>query len=106
MAFTYDPASTVPATKQIAIARLHLADTSETPVFSDEEISLALSERGNMEGAVLWLLQTAIAYLANLPNLKDSGLEITNEHRLTSYTKLLYTKRREFGLPTDYIKRG
>jgi hypothetical protein len=90
---------TVPFASDVDRVRFHIADTNVSgAIFSNEEISAAISEAGDWRNAVILLLNGMITRIATNPNMTAAWLNVDGGVALAHYTHLLISKRREFGL--------
>lgn len=95
MTFTYTPSAATDITR----VRYHIGDTvAETAIFSDEEITFAISEAGTWQGAVLDSIRSAMARLASEPDMQADWLKIDWRRSAEMWTKLLNEKAGQFGI--------
>lgn len=95
MTFTY----TYDTSVNRDLVRYHLNDIdSETAMFSDEQITMALSVEGGVSGAVIALIKQHQMKLAQEPDLKADWLSVDWKRSAAYWEKLLAEKRREFGI--------
>lgn len=95
MTFTYDLTNVTDLTR----VRYHLQDTNpDGPLFSDEEINFAISEKLTYQRATVSLIQALIARMANEPDFRADWLNVNRASQLAKYQELLKQKRAEFGL--------
>ena len=95
MTFTYDLASP----DDITDVRFEIRDTVEAEaLFSDEEITYAVSKKGSVNLAVIALIRAKIGELANEDDFKADWLTVDNSKRVAALEKLLAQKLNEYGL--------
>lgn len=95
MTFTYTPSTPTDLTR----ARFHIGDTvSASALFTDEEITFAISEAGGWQQAVIELLQSLIARLSATPDFQADWLKVDSSRSVAGYKELLAEKRRLFGI--------
>lgn len=95
MTFTYTPSAPTDITR----VRFHIGDTVEAAaIFSDEEITFAISEGGSYQQAVIILLQSLIARLSAEPDFSADWLKVDAGRSVVGYRLLLAEKRRQFGI--------
>lgn len=96
MTFTY----VLSPVTDITRVRYHTGDTdSARAIFSDEEISFAISESGGWQAAVIMSFDSLIARIAAVPNFSADWLSMDQSTALKYYTDLLARKRQQFGIP-------
>ena len=95
MTFTYD--LTTP--DNITDVRFEIRDTVEaTALFSDEEITYAVSKKGSVNLAVIALIRAKIGELSNEDDFKADWLQVDSSKRLAGLKALLSEKLNEYGL--------
>lgn len=94
MTFTYTPESV----NDITRVRFHTGDTVSGENFlTDEEITMALSETGGWQGAVVACLKFIVTKLSS-PDFRADWLQVSNTEARKGYEGLLREKRAEFGI--------
>lgn len=95
MTFTYD--MTTPTNRERV--RFHLGDTeSATAMFTDEEITFVIAEAGTWQAAVVACIRSAIARLAQEPDMQADWLRVDWRRSAENWRALLAEKKQEFGL--------
>ena len=95
MTFTFN----FDATDDGDLVRYHLSDTDEdTAVFSDEQITMALSVAGGVNQAVISLIKFRLQKLANEPDAKVDFVSVDWKRSQKAWEKMLSEKRKEFGI--------
>ena len=95
MTFSYTPAAATDTTR----VRFHLRDTDEaSAIFSDEEISFAITEETTWQAAVILLIETIIAKLSHEPDMTADWLTISWRRSTEAWQMLLAEKRARFGI--------
>lgn len=93
--FTY----THDATDNNDLVRYHLSDTDEaTAIFSNEDITMAISVAGGVNQAVIALIKQRIQKLANEPDSKIDWLSVDWKRSQQAWKDMLNEKRKEFGI--------
>lgn len=94
MTFTYTPSSV----NDITRVRYHIGDTVESgALFTDEEITMVITETGTYQTAVISLLQAMIAKYSE-PDFRADWLSVNSSKAVASLRTLLSQKRKEFGI--------
>ena len=98
MTFTYDP-STVTDIERV---RYHIGDTVESgALFTDEEITMVISETGTYKTAVISLLETMIVIYSE-PDFKADWLTVSASKAVAGLRSAILMKRKAFGIPASY----
>jgi len=96
MTFTYDLANGATDVERV---RFHIGDTVEAAaMFTDEEITFAISEGGTWQQAVIMLLQSLIARISMDGDFQADWLRVDSSRSVASLRALLSEKRRLFGI--------
>lgn len=95
MTFTYELTSVTDITR----VRFHLGDTTEaTAIFSDEEITFAISEATTWQRAVIACIRSVMARLAAEPDMQADWLKVDWRRAADNWKLLLSEKSQEFGV--------
>lgn len=95
MTFTYDLSSVTDITR----VRFHMGDViQETAIFSDEEITFAISEAGTWQKAVIACIRSVMARLSAEPDMQADWLKIDWRRSAENWKLLLSEKAQEFGV--------
>lgn len=95
MTFTYTPSTPSDITR----VRFHIADTDATAYrYSDEEITMLISETGTWQKTVIACIEGMIADIASNPDFKADWLQVDSSKSLAGLQALLQQKRRSLGI--------
>ena len=95
MSFSYNPS----APDDITRVRYHMGDTEETTaIFSDEEITFAISEEGTWQKAVIASIRSVIARIAGEPDMSADWLKVDWRRSSDNWMMLLNEKKNQFGV--------
>lgn len=95
MTFTYN----LSTPNDITRVRFHLGDTIEaTAIFSDEEITFAVSEALTWQAAVIACIRSVLARLAGEPDMQADWLRVDWRRSAENWKLLLSEKSAEFGI--------
>lgn len=96
MTFTYTPSA---SPDNVTLVRFYTRDTDSTAALnSDEEINMMLSVKGGVGPAIVAIIKSAIAALAQEPDMSADWLKIDWRRSSEEWQLLLTEARREFGL--------
>ena len=96
MTFSYVPGATP---NDVTKVRYYIGDTdANAAMFTDEEITMALSLEGSVPGAVIGLIRAAMARLAHEPDMTADWLTINWRRNAENWAALLKQRKAEFGL--------
>lgn len=95
MTFTYTPSSVNDTTR----VRFHIGDTVEaSAIFSDEEITMMISEEGTWQKAAIACVDGIIAQLSSDPDFKADWLTVSPSKAIPGYERLRTRLQRKFGI--------
>lgn len=96
MTFTYTPAAVTDITR----VRFWLGDTeSAAAIFTDEEITMMISEEGDWQHAVIACIRSIIARISATPDFTADWLKVDQSRALKGYERLLTEMQKKFGIP-------
>ncbi|GIL09278.1 MAG: hypothetical protein BroJett033_7890 [Chloroflexota bacterium] len=96
MTFTYTPGA---APSDVTKVRYWIGDTdAAAALYSDEEIAMAISLEGTATRAVISLIRSAIAKLAQEPDVTADWLRVEWRRSSENWQMLLRQRQVEFGL--------
>lgn len=103
MTFTYE----LSPADDITRVRYHVGDTDEdTAIFSDEEISFAISEEGTWQKAVIASIRSILGRLSHEPDMTADWLRVDWRRSSDAWMKLLAEKKQQFGLSARAVSGG
>lgn len=96
MTFTYNPSATP---DNVTLVRYYTSDRDrDTAMWSDEEITMVVAQRGSVGAACESLLKNKITELSNNPNMQADWLRVDWSTTLEALKSTLASVKAEFGL--------